>query len=157
MLWFVCLLWSCLCWMSLLPRVTLTGRGLKQARTQELWAEAESTANKAGDALGLKTGSGNIIFAHILHHFTSPLRRLGKKWANGKANTVLTFFTFGTLISASGTLKKKKKIKCMPSKNCPRNSQLKIAKQNNNKKFASPKYSLCLHLSLSKTYFPWTS
>lgn len=84
--------------MSLLPRVTLTGRGLKQARTQELWAEAESTADKAGDALGLKTGSGNIIFAHILHHFTSlhhPYADWGKNEQMGKQTQYSHFLLLG--------------------------------------------------------------
>ena len=79
-------------------------RALKQARTKELRAEAESTANKAWDPLGVdwKTGFVNMIFSlptfyTSLYVFTSLLQatQIGKKWANGKANTVLTVLLLG--------------------------------------------------------------
>ena len=78
--------------------MTLTGRGLKQARTQELWAEAESTANKAGDPLGL-TGKQALgisslpTFYITVHLYITPMQT-GKKMSKWESNHSTHIFYF---------------------------------------------------------------
>lgn len=79
--------------------MTLTGRGLKQARTQELWAEAESTANKAGDALGL-TGKQALEISSLptfyitVHLYITPTqtRKKMSKWESKHSTHIFYFW-----------------------------------------------------------------
>ena len=93
--------------------VTLTGRGLKQARTQELWAEAESTANKAGDPLGL-TGKQALgisslpTFYITVHLYITPMQT-GKKMSKWESNHSTHIFYFWDSNLSQWNIKKKNK------------------------------------------------
>lgn len=110
-------------WHCTAPPVPLIGRAPKQARTKELWAEAESTTNKAWDPLGVdwKTGFVNIIFSSPTFYITLRLYITPTGYADWEemskweSKHSTHSFTFGTLILPSQWHIKKKR-KCTPRK-----------------------------------------
>lgn len=129
---------------------------------QELWAEAESTTNTARGSLRVdwNTIFMNVTFSlptFILPYVFTPhikATQIGKKWANGEANTVLTFFTLGTLILSS-QWKIKKKRKWTPRKTVLGIPCLK--KQNKTTKSLHLVSSRYVCISVCWSYFLWTS
>lgn len=110
-------------WHCTAPPVPLIGRAPKQARTKELWAEAESTTNKAWDPLGVdwKTGFVNIIFSSPTFYITLRLYITPTGYADWEemskweSKHSTHSFTFGTLTLPSQWHIKKKR-KCTPRK-----------------------------------------